>query len=51
VPQEPQRDFAAIKKDLDRVLAKLKAFPEEEERRELLRQLRLLLDEADRLSL
>ena len=50
LPQPPKRDFKAVRSDLENVMAKLKesAF-DPKLRRGLLRELSLLLHEADRL--
>lgn len=45
----PDRNFEAVRNDLQDVVSRLKATFDPEVRHELLRELRLLLEEADRL--
>ena len=45
-PQSKPREFAAIQTDLERITAELKDNHNPEQRRELLRQMRALIQEA-----
>jgi hypothetical protein len=46
VPEHPKRDFSLIQADLETVTAKLKATNDPNVKRELLREMRILLQEA-----
>lgn len=48
-PPRSRRDFEAVKTDLHNVVLRLKATENQRTRHRLLRQLRLLLEEADQI--
>jgi len=48
-PHPLERDFKAVRSDLENVTAKLESASDPVQRRRLLRELNLLLEEADRL--
>jgi len=48
-PHPSERDFKAVRSDLENVTAKLESASDPVQRRRLLRELNLLLEEADRL--
>jgi hypothetical protein len=47
LPKSPLRDYDDIRRDLERVVGELKRCAQPAERRILLRELRLLISEAD----
>jgi hypothetical protein len=51
IPQSPLRDFDDVNRDLERVIAELKRTPKPQQRLKLLRELRSLLEQADRINL
>ena len=48
VPQPPERDFNQVRRDLEELMLRLRNAPYEKKvRLKIMKQLRLLLDEAD----